>query len=158
MRYSLMVLAVLMMQGCATKLVDNQHEKLMDYGMSNSKKVEIKNSETSKTFVTITYLNPINHELITQESEKFIVGTYMATGDGSFEKTTLSHFKINGSDANITVTPLSPDAPVLGLISSSNAWTNYVLVQAPKTEQIKMEFSFESGPSQQVTTKFQKDY
>lgn len=158
MRYGLMVLVVLMMQGCATNLVDNQHEKLMDYGMSNSKKVEIKNSETSKTFVTITYLNPINHELVTQESEKFIVGTYMATGDGSFEKTTLSHFKINGSDANITVTPLSQDAPVLGLISSLNAWTNYVLVQAPKTEQVKMEFSFESGPSQQVTTKFQKDY
>ena len=158
MRYGLMVLVVLMMQGCATNLVDNQHEKLMDYGMSNSKKVEIKNSETSKTFVTITYLNPINHELVTQESEKFIVGTYMATGDGSFEKTTLSHFKINGSDANITVTPLSQDAPVLGLISSLNAWTNYVLVQAPKTGQVKMEFSFESGPSQQVTTKFQKDY
>jgi len=158
MRYGLMVLVVLMMQGCATNLVDNQHEKLMDYGMSNSKKVEIKKSETSKTFVTITYLNPINHELVTQESEKFIVGTYMATGDGSFEKTTLSHFKINGSDANITVTPLSQDAPVLGLISSLNAWTNYVLVQAPKTEQVKMEFSFESGPSQQVTTKFQKDY
>lgn len=158
MRYGLMVLVVLMIQGCATNLVDNQHEKLMDYGMSNSKKVEIKNSETSKTFVTITYLNPINHELVTQESEKFIVGTYMATGDGSFEKTTLSHFKINGSDANITVTPLSQDAPVLGLISSLNAWTNYVLVQAPKTEQVKMEFSFESGPSQQVITKFQKDY
>lgn len=158
MRYGLMVLVVLMMQGCATNLVDNQHEKLMDYGMSNSKKVEIKNSETSKTFVTITYLNPINHELVTQESEKFIVGTYMATGDGSFEKTTLSHFKINGSDANITVTPLSQDAPVLGLISSLNAWTNYVLVQAPKTEQVKMEFSFESGPSKRVTTKFQKDY
>ena len=158
MRYGLMVLVVLMMQGCATNLVDNQHEKLMDYGMSNSKKVEIKNSETSKTFVTITYLNPINHELVTQESEKFIVGTYMATGDGSFEKTTLSNFKINGSDANITVTPLSQDAPVLGLISSLNAWTNYVLVQAPKTEQVKMEFSFESGPSKRVTTKFQKDY
>lgn len=158
MRYGLMVLVVLMMQGCASKLVDDQHEKLMDYGMSNSKKIEIENSKTSKTFVTITYLNPLQHELVTQESEKFIVGTYMATGDGSFEKTKLSGFQINGSDENVTVTPLPQDAPVLGLISSSNAWTNYVLVQAPKTEQVKMEFSFENGPSKRVTTKFQKDY
>jgi len=158
MRYTLIVLAVLMMQGCATKLAEDQHEKLMDYGMSNSKKVEIKNSETSKTFVTITYLNPINHELVTQESEKFIVGTYMATGDGAFEKATFSGFKINGSDENLTVIPLTQESPVLKLISSSNAWTNYVLVQAPKTENYKMDFSFGNDPLQMVTVKFQKDY
>jgi len=158
MRYGLMVLVVLILQGCATKLADDQHEKLMDYGMFNSKKIEIKNSETSKTYVTITYLNPISHELITQESEKFIVGTYMATGDGTFEKVTLSGFKVNGSDENLTVTPLPQEAPLLKLVSSTNAWTNYVLVQAPKTEQVKMEFSFENDQSKRVTTNFQKDY
>ena len=158
MQYGLMVLVVLILQGCATKLADDQHEKLMDYGMFNSKKIEIKNSETSKTYVTITYLNPISHELITQESEKFIVGTYRATGDGSFEKVTLSGFKVNGSDENLTVTPLPQEAPLLKLVSSTNAWTNYVLVQAPKTEQIKMEFSFENDQSKRVTTNFQKDY
>ena len=158
MRYTLIVLAVLMMQGCATKLAEDQHEKLMDYGMSNSKKIEIKNSETSKTYVTITYLNPISHELVSQESEKFIVGTYIATGDGSFEKATLSGFKVNGSDENITLTPLNQDAPLLKLISTTNAWTNYMLVQAPKTEQIQMEFSFENDQSKRVTTNFRKDY
>ena len=158
MQYGLMVLVVLILQGCATKLADDQHEKLMDYGMFNSKKIEIKNSETSKTYVTITYLNPISHELITQESEKFIVGTYRATGDGSFEKVTLSGFKVNGSDENLTVTALPQEAPLLKLVSSTNALTNYVLVQAPKTEQIKMEFSFENDQSKRVTTNFQKDY
>ncbi|WP_333803558.1 hypothetical protein [Sulfurospirillum sp.] len=158
MRYALMVLVALMMNGCATKLADDQHEKLMDYGMVNSKKIEIKNSETSKTFVIITYLNPINHELVDQESEKFIVGTYMATGNGAYEKAELSGFQVNGSDENLSVTSLKQDAPVLKLVSTVNAWTNYVLVQAPKTEDINMEVSFENDQSQRVSVKFQKDY
>ena len=158
MRYVLMVLVAWMMSGCASKLADDQHEKLMDYGMANSKKIEIKNSETSRTFVTITYLNPIEHELVDQESEKFIVGTYMATGDGAFEKISLSGFKVNSSDENVTVTPLNQNAPLLKLISSLNAWTNYVLVQAPKTEDFNMEISFENDQSARVSVKFQKDY
>lgn len=158
MRYFAMALVVFLMSGCASKLAQDEGEKTLDYSMANSKKVEIKNSETSKTFVTITYLNPINHELITQESEKFIVGTYVATGDGSFDRVVLSGFEVNGSDENVTVTPLNQDASVLKLISSSNAWTNYVLVQAPKTEEFKMEFSFENDQSQRVKVKFQKDY
>lgn len=158
MRYFAMVLVAFLMSGCASKLTHDEGEKTLDYSMANSKKIEIKNSEMSKTFVTITYLNPINHELITQESEKFIVGTYMATGNGSFDKVELSGFQVNGSDENVTVTPLNQDASVLKLVSSANAWTNYVLVQAPKTEEIKMEFSFENDLSQRVTVKFQKDY
>ncbi len=158
MRYALMVLVVLMMNGCASKLTEDQHEKLMDYGMANSKKIEIKNSETSKTFVTVTYLNPINHELVTQESEKFIVGTYTATGDSTFDKVTLSNFQVNGTDENVSVTPLNQDAPLLKLVSSANAWTHYVLVQAPKTEEIKMEISFENDRSERVAVKFRKDY
>ncbi|WP_041957028.1 hypothetical protein [Sulfurospirillum arsenophilum] len=158
MRYFAMVLVAFLMSGCASKLAHDEGEKTLDYSMANSKKIEIKNSETSKTFVTITYLNPINHELITQESEKFIVGTYMATGNGSFDKVELSGFQVNGSDENVTVTPLAQDASVLKLVSSVNAWTNYVLVQAPKTEEIKMEISFENDHSARVTVKFQKDY
>ena len=158
MRYFAMVLAAFLMSGCASKLAHDEGEKTLDYSMANSKKIEIKNSETSKTFVTITYLNPINHELITQESEKFIVGTYMATGDGSFDKVELTGFKVNGSDENVTVTPLAQDASVLKLVSSANAWTNYVLVQAPKTEAFDMEFSFENDPLQRAKVKFRKDY
>lgn len=158
MRYFAMVLAAFLMSGCASKLAHDEGEKTLDYSMANSKKIEIKNSETSKTFVTITYLNPINHELITQESEKFIVGTYMASGDGSFDKVALSGFKVNGSDENVTVSPLAQDASVLKLVSSANAWTNYVLVQAPKTEAVDMEFSFENDPLQRAKVKFRKDY
>lgn len=64
------------MFGCASKLVDAENEKVLDYSMTNSKKLEIVNSATSKTFVTVTYLNPLTHEDVNQESEKFIVGTY----------------------------------------------------------------------------------
>ncbi|KFL34887.1 MULTISPECIES: hypothetical protein [unclassified Sulfurospirillum] len=158
MRYIAMTLIVFLISGCASKLSENESEKTLDYGMANSKKIEIKNSETSKTFVLITYLNPIQHELITQESEKFVVGTYKATGDGAFDKAILSKFKVNGSDANLSITPLSQDAPILKLISTSNAWTNYVLVQAPKTDEIKMEISFENDQSQRVSTTFRKDF
>jgi len=158
MRYVAVVLVAFLISGCASKLADDMGEKTLDYSMANSKKVEIKNSETSKTFVTITYLNPIEHEFITQESEKFVVGTYKASGDGSFEKVALSGFQVNGADENLTVTSLAHDAPILKLISSVNAWTNYVLVQAPKTEAFDMEFSFENDPSQRVKVKFQKDY
>jgi len=158
MRYISMVLIVFLMAGCASKLSENDGEKTLDYGMTHSKKIEITNSETSKTFVTITYLNPIKDELVTQESEKFIVGTYKATGDGAFDKIMLSKFKVNGSDDNITVTPLEQNASLLKLIASANAWTNYVLVQAPKTEQVKMEISFENDHSGKVSATFRKDF
>lgn len=158
MRYISMVLTLFLLSGCASKLSENESEKTLDYGMANSKKIEIQNSETSKTFVLITYLNPIHHELVTQESEKFVVGTYKATGDGAFDRVTLSKFKVNGSDENLSITPLAQDAPILKLISTSNAWTNYVLIQAPKTEEIKMEISFENDQSQRVSTTFRKDF
>ena len=158
MRYMAVVLVAFLMSGCASKLADNMGEKTLDYSMANSKKLEIKNSETSKTFVIITYLNPINHELVTQESEKFIVGTYKASGDGSFEKVALSGFQVNSSDENVTVSPLSKDFPLLKLVPTANTWTNYVLVQAPKTDEIEMEISFESDPSQRVSAKFRKDF
>jgi len=158
MRYLAVILVAFLMSGCVSKLADNEGEKTLDYSMANSKKIEIKNSETSKTFVIITYLNPINHELVTQESEKFIVGTYKASGDSSFEKVTLSGFQVNGSDENITVEPLHKDFPLLKLVPTANTWTNYVLVQAPKTDEIKMEISFENDLSQRVSVKFQKDF
>jgi len=158
MRYLAVILVAFLMGGCVSKLADNEGEKTLDYSMANSKKIEIKNSETSKTFVIITYLNPINHELVTQESEKFIVGTYKASGDSSFEKVTLSGFQVNGSDENITVEPLHKDSPLLKLVPTANTWTNYVLVQAPKTDEIKMEISFENDLSQRVSVKFQKDF
>jgi len=158
MRYISLVVVAFLMVGCASKLSENEGEKTLDYSMANSKKIEIINSKTSKTFVTITYLNPINHDLVTQESEKFIVGTYKATGDGAFDKIMLSKFKVNGDDENLTITQLNLDAPILKLITSANAWTNYVLVQAPKTEQVKMEISFENDQSQRVSATFQKDF
>lgn len=158
MRYLAVILVAFLMSGCVSKLADNEGEKTLDYSMANSKKIEIKNSETSKTFVIITYLNPINHELVTQESEKFIVGTYKASGDSSFEKVTLSGFQVNGSDENITVELLHKDSPLLKLVPTANTWTNYVLVQAPKTDEIKMEISFENDLSQRVSVKFQKDF
>jgi len=158
MRYISLVVVAFLMVGCASKLSENESEKTLDYSVTNSKKIEIINSKTSKTFVTITYLNPINHDLVTQESEKFIVGTYKATGDGAFDTINLLKFKVNGKDENLTVTQLSQDAPLLKLITSANAWTNYVLVQAPKTEEIKMEISFENDQSQRVSATFRKDF
>ena len=151
-------LSALMFVGCATKLADNESEKTLDYGMANSKKIEIKNSATSKTFVMVTYLNPIKNELIDQESEKFVVGTYKATGDGAFERVSFNGYKVNGNDENVTVTPLEFGAPLLKLVSTANAWSNYVLVQAPKTEKINMELSFENDRSEKVSVNFRKDF
>lgn len=145
------------MFGCASKLVDAENEKVLDYSMTNSKKLEIVNSATSKTFVTVTYLNPLTHEDVNQESEKFIVGTYLATGDGPTLPMMLQNFKINGQKA-LSVTPLEQGDLLLKLVPSSNGWTKYVLVEAPKTETIKMEISFENDRSQRVSATFQKDF
>lgn len=157
-KYALVALSALVITGCASKLADAEGEKVLDYGMTNSKKIEIINSPTSKTFVTITYLTPIQHEAITQDTEKFIVGTYMATGDGTYDKIRLSGFSVNGVYEDVKVTPLEHDNPLLRLVSSSNAWASYVLVESPKTEKIKMEISFESDQSQRVSVTFEKDY
>lgn len=158
LRYGLIALCALLLSGCASKLLDAEDEKVLDYSMTNSKKIEIINSPTSKTFITITYLNPLMHEDVSQESEKFVVGTYMATGEGTFNKTTLSGFQINHMHENVKVTPLEHDSPLLKLVPFANAWTSYVLVESPKTEKLKMEISFESDQTQRVSVTFQKDF
>ncbi len=159
MRYVIVVFLAFLMSGCASKLAHDEGEKVLDYGMTNSKKVEIKHSEKSRTFVIITYLNPLNHPLVTNESEKFIVGTYLATGEGNtVASTTLSHFLVNGKEEGVRVTPLEKNDPLLKLVSSSNAWTEYLLVQAPYSETINMQLSFESDHSQRVSVVFQKDF
>jgi len=158
LNYALVALSSLMIMGCASKLADLESEKVLDYGVTNSKKIEIINSPTSKTFVTITYLNPIEDEVVTQDTEKFIVGTYLATGNGADEKMKFSGYMVNGSEEGVIVTPLSNDDPLLKLIASANLWTNYVLVESPKTDKLKMEFSFENGHSGKVSATFEKDY
>ncbi|AFL68036.1 hypothetical protein [Sulfurospirillum barnesii] len=158
MRYIMGVCLMFLISGCASKLADNASEKVLDYGMTHSKKVEIIHSKTSRTFVTITYLNPLNHPLVTQNHEQFIVGTYRATGEESFVKTTLRAFEVNGKTEEVRVTPLEKDNPLLTLVSSSNAWTDYVLVEAPYTSTIKMELSFETDHSKRVSVGFRKDY
>ena len=157
MRYLVSFLMILALSGCATKLAENDSEKMLDFGLSNSKKLEIKESESVSTFVTVTYLNPISHELITQDSEKFIVSTYRASKDNSFERTNLRNFKVNGKEEGVKVSPLSSDSPLLKLVSAASAWSSYVLVEATKTEQIKMEISFENDQSTRVSASFQKD-
>ncbi len=155
---ALTALSVLMMAGCASKLVDAEDEKVLDYSMTNSRKIEIVNSATSKTFITVTYLNPLMHEDVDQNSEKFIVGTYMATGDGTFEKPKLFGFKVNDDQEDVNVTQLEKESPLLKLIPSANAWADYVLVEAPKTDKINMAISFESDHSARVSATFRKDF
>jgi len=158
MRYVVAVFLLFLMSGCASKLAHNESEKVLDYGMTHSKKIEIKHSETSRTFVVITYLNPLNHTLVTQESEKFIVGTYMATGEAVSTKTMLQSFAINKKQDDVKVRTLAKDDPLLTLVSSANAWTDYLLVEAPYSDTINMEISFEIDHSQRVSVTFRKDY
>lgn len=161
MKYTFLILTSLFLfSGCASS-VDALHvenEKVLNFGMANSKKVEIINSNTSKTYVIITYLNPIEHELITKDTEKFIVGTYLATGDDSENQVELSNFEINGVREGIKVSVLDKDAPLLKLVSSSNPWARYILVESPLSEEIDMKFSFESDHSKRVSAVFRKDY
>jgi len=158
LKYAFVAVSSLMITGCTSKYADIESEKVLDYGVTNSKKIEIVNSPTSKTFVTITYLNPIQHEAVTQDTEKFIVGTYLATGNGANDKMKFSGYTVNGSKEGVKVTPLSQDNPLLKLVASSNIWTSYILVESPKTDKIKMQLSFESDHSGTVSATFEKDY
>ncbi|MDD3344299.1 MAG: hypothetical protein PHR87_12080 [Sulfurospirillaceae bacterium] len=159
-RGSFVMILLLMFWGCSSKtLVHSEHEKLLDFGMANSKKVEILGENNAKAYFTITYLNPMKDTLINpQESEKFIVGTYVATGNEKEQSIKLSNFKVNGSSANVNVTKLEKDAPLLSLISSANPWTEYLLIEAPYTKKHKMKLSFENDHSVKVSADFQKDF
>lgn len=162
MRYVLVIGAILGFLGCvhAQPSFDVEHEKLLDFGMANSKKIELLDPKSeAKTYVIVTYLNPIKHELVTQESEKFIVGTYVATGAPTASKVTLANFEVNHlPKEEIKVSVLPHGHPLLKLISSANPWTEYLLVEAPKTEQIDMNISFENDQATRLFVKFQKDY
>ncbi|MDD2382981.1 MAG: hypothetical protein PHN18_02190 [Sulfurospirillaceae bacterium] len=161
MKYSSIVMMFsLVFLGCSSKpLASFENEKLLDFGMVNSKKIELLNDKDSKTYFTVTYLNPIKHELInSQESEQFIIGTYVATGEGTTRSMELSNFEVNDSNESISVTKLEKDAPLLTLISSSNPWTEYLLVEAPYHKEHKMKLSFENDRSEKVSVTFQKDF
>lgn len=161
MKYAFLAFASLwFLSGCSSSAdaLHVEHEKMLDFSMANSKKIEIVNSKTSKTYVTMTYLSPISHDAIDKETEKFIVGIYTATGDNEGPVVTLSNFKVNGSSEDVKVVALEKTEPLLKLISNTNPWTQYFLVEAPYTEKIKMNLSFESDRSQKVSAVFQKDY
>lgn len=82
----------------------------------------------------------------------------MATGENEMQKVTLSNFAINGKKEEIKVSPLDKDAEILKLVSSSNPWSDYLLVEAPFTDKIDMNISFENDHSKRVSAKFRKDY
>ncbi len=162
MRYTLALLTLLLFVGCTSKQPDpkEQSDKLLNFGMTQSKKIEMIEPKThAKTYVTITYLQPLKHDAIDREKEQFIVGVYYMSGVSELSKTTLRNFTINGkSNEQIRVTPLRSDAPLLKLVSSSNPWSDYVLVEADKMEAIDMTIGFENGQLQKVSAAFRKDY
>ena len=162
MRYVFLVALSWLIIGCSSKQPDAsvEQDKMLNFGMANSKKVELSRPNSpSKTFVTITYLNPIKHALITNEKEQFIVGTYMATGEESIPKVTLANFEVNTlPKEEIKVSSLPFNHPLLRIISSANPWTDYVLVEAPKTDAIDMTIRFENDLSSSVSVTFRKDY
>ena len=160
MKYIFIVMIGWLFLGCSSSYdaLHVESERVLDFGMANSKKLKIINSATSKTYVTITYLNPIKHVLVNNDTEKFIVGTYMATGENEMQKVTLSNFAINGKKEEVKVFPLDKDAEILKLVSSSNPWSDYLLVEAPWSEKIEMNISFENDHSAKVSAKFRKDY
>jgi len=160
MRYIFVVMLGWLFLGCSSSYdaLHVESEKVLDFGMANSKKLEITNSPTSKTYITITYLNPIKHEFIKNDSEKFVVGSYVATGENEVQKVVLSNFAINGKKEEIKVSPLDKDAEILKLISSSNPWSDYLLIESPLVKDINMTISFENDHSKRVSAKFRKDY
>lgn len=151
---------MLILVGCSSTSnpLHVEQEKVLNFSMANSKKVEIAQAGTSRTYITITYLNPIAHELVTQDSEKFVVGTYLATGESAMGKITLKNFKLNGKDEGVKVSALAKGAEILKIIPSTNQWADYVLVEAPFIEDLNMTFSFESDHSKPVSLVFRKDY
>ena len=162
MRYAFLLVVCALIVGCASKQPDAslENDKMLNFGMANSKKLEIINPHSkAKTYVLVTYLNPIKHELITGNFEQFVIGTYMATGEEATPKVALANFEVNNlPKEEIRVTPLPYDSPLLTLISTSNPWTDYILVEAPKTKSLDMTIRFENDHSGKVSASFQKDY
>lgn len=162
MRYALALLSLLLFVGCSAKQPDEKVEtdKLLNFGMTQSKKIEIlENATRAKTYVTITYLHPLKHDSVDKEKEQFVVGVYYMSGVTELSKTTLRNFTINDkANADIRVVPLSSDSALLKLVSSSNPWSDYVLVETAKMDDIDMTIGFENGQSQRVSAAFRKDY
>lgn len=162
MKYASLLLFLVLFAGCSYKNfpAHQEGEKTLDFGMVNSKKIELVQSDSKvKTYVVITYLNPIKHPLITQEREKFLIGTYQTTGEYQSNSVFLKNFTINElTQGELFIQKLSYDNPLLSLVSSANPWMEYLLVEAPKSDKIEMLMGFETDRSKRVSVTFQKDY
>ena len=69
----------------------------------------------------------------------------------------LACFKLSKKEET-KVSPLDKDAKLLKLIASANPWSDYLLVEAPFTDKIDMNISFENDHSAKVSTRFRKDF
>ncbi len=162
MKYASLFLSAVLLAGCSYKEfpAHQQGEKTLDFGMVNSKKIELAEDNSSvKSYIIVTYLNPISHPLVTQEKEKFLIGIYTASGNESAPKVVLKNFTVNEfSKESLNVREVSFNDPLLALVSSANPWSEYLLVEAPKTDKVDMLIGFENDRSKRVTASFRKDY
>jgi len=110
---------------------------LKEQALTQTKKVLIKDKETIKAFIVVTYINKINHKLAEQneEVEKFIVSVHIPSEESQELYDKIS-FMVN-EKKDYTVTPILNDDKLLEILPVATKWHKYYLVQAPKNHKRK---------------------
>jgi hypothetical protein len=148
------------MSGCSQKL--NEYAKptdlLHEQALTQTQKIEIKSKTATQAYITVTYLNQIEHELagFDEEVDKFIVSVYIPSEQNQKLYENI-YFMING-ESQSCVTELKNDSELLKLIPAPNPWSKYYYVEAPRKSRSKtITFSFKTFEYESRVLSFSKD-
>ena len=128
MKYIFFIMALFFMVGCQNAQLPIQSEH--NQSIAKTKKQEITH-DGRRFLIVATYINDIEHKNNPKdEYEHFIISFYEA-GENPYKKPILGA-KVDGKDADWKFVNI--DNPLVNMVSTTNSWSQYYHVKAPKSE------------------------
>ncbi len=157
--YSLIV--VFLLAGCSDKvnIYTTPQDILHEQAITQTKKTVINSAKSIEAYITATYLNQVEHKLAgkNENLERFIVSLYVTNGEHKLLYKDIS-IKINNLKALQSVNELKSNDPILEILSSSNPWAKYYLIEIPRIKTRVLTLSFDTDVYKSAKLSFQKDY
>ncbi len=158
---SMILLATLLLSGCAPKSGFLSPDKLYESALSHTQKGEIYNSLEMKASIVATYLNNTVIHCTKKDKEVFLIAIFIDEDSSDESKQGLLnpsyHLTLNGKSP-VDIHALPYDDDLIKIAPFRNRWSTYyrVMFEKSKSNTLKMEYTnFNYG---KVTLLFSKAY
>jgi len=157
--YSLVVFFLL--AGCSNKVnkYENPQDTLHEQAITQTKKAVINSGKNIEAYITATYINQVEHKLAGRDEnfERFIVSIYVPNSEYKLEYNDI-HIMINDISTAQSIKKLKNSDDILEILSSSNPWAKYYLIEIPSIKTRTLTLSFDTYVYKSAKLSFKKDY